>query len=360
MFPTLEPQLARYRELEQQLYDEKIAADPVKAGAIAKERGTLAKTIEPYIEYKRLCEAIAESEKLVASGDADMAALAEEELIELRPKREALHAKIEEQLLVDPSEDFSKIILEIRGGEGGDEAALFAGNLYEMYTRYARNKGWRIEEISFSPGDAGGFKEITFGIEGDDVYQFFRYESGGHRVQRVPATETQGRIHTSLATVAVMPEPDTTQIVINEAADIQWERMRAGGAGGQHVNKTESAVRIWYKKDTPDEMEVKCQDGRSQGKNYEQAMRILRTRIFERQQERLHRERSDMRKAQVGSGERGAKIRTYHYKENRVTDHRIGLTVHKLDAIMGGDLDLMIGPMREHVKKEKLAAVQAG
>ena len=359
MFPTLEPQLARYRELEQQLYDEKIAADPVKAGAIAKERGTLAKTIEPYIEYKRLCASVEESEQLVASGDPEMAALAEEELADLRPKRDALHAKIEDQILIDPSEDFSKIIVEIRGGEGGDEAALFAGDLYEMYKRYARNKGWRIEEIASSPGDAGGFMEVTFGVEGDDVYQFLRYESGGHRVQRVPATETQGRIHTSLATVALLPEPDEAQVNINQQ-DIEWERMRAGGAGGQHVNKTESAVRIWYRKGTPDEMEVKCQDGRSQGKNYEQAMRILRSRLFERQQEKLHRERSDMRKAQVGSGERGAKIRTYHFKENRCTDHRIGLTLYKLDAIMAGDLDLMIGPMREHVKQEKLAAVRGG
>ena len=357
MFPTLEPQLARYRDLEQQLYDEKIAADPVKAGAIAKERGALAKIIEPYIEYKRLCAAITDAEAMAA--DPDMAAMAAEELADLRPKRDALHAKIEDQILLDPSEDFSKIIVEIRGGEGGDEAALFAGDLRDMYMRYARNKGWRVEELSFSPGDAGGFKEVTFAIEGDDVYQFLRYESGGHRVQRVPATETQGRIHTSLATVALMPEPDEAQVNINPQ-DIEWERMRAGGAGGQHVNKTESAVRIWYRKGTVDEMEVKCQDGRSQGKNYDQAMRILRSRLFERQQERLHRERSDLRKAQVGSGERGAKIRTYHFKENRCTDHRIGLTLYKLDAVMAGDLDLMIGPMREHVKKEKLAAVQAG
>lgn len=358
MFPTLEPKLARYRELEQQLYDQATAADPSRAAAIAKERGTLAKQVEPYIEYKRLCASVSEAEALAASGDAELAALAEEELAGLRPRRDALHAQIEDQLLIDPSEDFSRIILEIRAGEGGDEAALFAGDLYEMYQKYARAKGWKIEEISFSPGDAGGFKEITFGVEGDDVYQFLRFESGGHRVQRVPATETQGRIHTSLATVAVLPEPDTAQVEINEATDIQWERMRAGGAGGQHVNKTESAVRIWYKKDTPDQLEVKCQDGRSQGKNYEQAMRILRTRIFERQQERLHRERSDLRKAQVGSGERGAKVRTYHFKENRVTDHRIGLTVYKLEAVLAGDMDLVIGPMREHAKREKLAATQ--
>jgi peptide chain release factor 1 len=357
MFPAMEPKLARYRELEQLLYDEKIAADPAKAGAIAKERGALAKQVEPYIEYKRLCAAIADAEAMAA--DPDMAAMAAEELADLRPKRDALHAKIEEQILVDPSEDFSKIIVEIRGGEGGDEAALFAGDLYEMYTRYARNKGWSIEGISASPGDAGGFKEITFGVEGDGVYQFLRYESGGHRVQRVPATETQGRIHTSLATVALMPEPDEAQVNISQQ-DIEWERMRAGGAGGQHVNKTESAVRIWYKKGTPDEMEVKCQDGRSQGKNYDQAMRILRSRLFERQQEKLHRERANLRKEQVGSGERGAKIRTYHFKENRCTDHRIGLTLYKLDAIMAGDLDLMIQPMREHVKQEKLAAVHAG
>jgi peptide chain release factor 1 len=183
-----------------------------------------------------------------------------------------------------------------------------------------------------------------------------RYESGGHRVQRVPTTETQGRIHTSLATVAVLPEPDDVEVIINPG-DIEWETMRAGGAGGQHVNKTESAVRIWYRKGTPDQIEVKCQDERSQHKNRDRAMRVLRTRIFERQQEKLHQGRADLRKSQVGSGERGAKIRTYHFKENRVTDHRIGLTVHKLDAIMNGEMDFVIEPMRQHVRQEKLAAV---
>lgn len=354
MWPVMEQKLARYRELEERMADPAVAVDHARFTAVAKELGGLGKLVKPYLEYRELEDSIRGAEELLA-GDADMKALAEEELSQLRPRRDALHTKIEDQLLVDPSEDFSKLIVEIRAGEGGDEAALFAGDLYQMYQRYARLKGWSAEEISYSPGEAGGFKEITFGITGEGVYQFLRYESGGHRVQRVPATETQGRIHTSLATVAVLPEPDDVQVNINPG-DIEWETMRAGGAGGQHVNKTESAVRIWYKKGTPDQLEVKCQDERSQHKNRERAMRILRTRIFERQQERLHQGRADLRKNQVGSGERGAKVRTYHFKENRVTDHRIGLTLYKLDAITNGDLDLMIEPMRQHVRQERLAA----
>ncbi|HEY3789191.1 MAG TPA: peptide chain release factor 1 [Urbifossiella sp.] len=348
----MEQKLARFRELEEQLADPGVAVDHNKFTAVAKEHGSLAKLVKPFIEFQQIETAIQDAEGLL-TGDADMKALAEEELAQLRPRRDALRAKIEDQLLVDPSEDFSKLIVEIRAGEGGDEAALFAGDLYQIYTRYARLKGWTAEEISYSPGEAGGFKEVTFGITGDGVYQFLRYESGGHRVQRVPATETQGRIHTSLATVAVLPEPDDVQVEINPG-DIEWETMRAGGAGGQHVNKTESAVRIWYRKGTPDQIEVKCQDERSQHKNRDRAMRILRTRIFERQQEKLHQGRADLRKNQVGSGERGAKVRTYHFKENRVTDHRIGLTVYKLDAVLNGEMDLMIAPMRQHVRKEKL------
>ncbi len=357
MIPAMEQKLARFRELEEQLADPAVASDHGRFATVAKEHGALAKVVKPYIEYAELGRSIVDAESLVASDDAEMRAYAEEELATLRPRHAELHSKIEDILLVDPSEDFDRLIVEIRGGEGGDEAALFAGDLHEMYTRYARLMNWSIEEIDFNPGEAGGFKEITFGIKGEGVYQYLRYESGGHRVQRVPATETQGRIHTSLATVAVLPEPEEAQVDLNPD-DIEWERMRAGGAGGQKVNKTESAVRIWYRKGTPDELEVKCQDERSQHKNYDRAMRILRTRIFERQQEKLRQGRADMRKNQVGTGERGAKVRTYHFKENRVTDHRIGLTVHKLDAIMAGDMSHIIEPMKEHVKRERLAAVE--
>jgi peptide chain release factor 1 len=196
---------------------------------------------------------------------------------------------------------------------------------------------------------------VVFSVAGDEVYQHLRYESGGHRVQRVPKTETQGRIHTSLATVGVMPEPDEVNVTINPA-DLDIEVMRAGGAGGQHVNKTESAVRIWYKKGTADQIEVKCQDGRSQHKNKDQAMRVLRSRVYEAQQAKVHRERSEMRRTLIGGGDRGERIRTYNFPDARVTDHRIGLSVYKLADVLAGNLDLVVGPLREHDKKERLAA----
>jgi peptide chain release factor 1 len=347
MWPAMEQKLARFRELEANL------ADP----AAAKEYGTLAKVVNPYLEFLRLDAQLKDAEALLA--DPDMRAMAEEELATLRPQHAALKEGIEERLLADPSEEFDKLIVEIRGGTGGDEAALFAGDLFEMYGRYARAKGWQVEEISFSPGEAGGFKEVVFSVKGDECYRRLRFESGGHRVQRVPKTETQGRIHTSMATVAVLPEPDAVQVEIKDE-DIEWERMRAGGAGGQHVNKTESAVRIWYRKGTPDELEVKCQDERSQHKNYERAMRLLRSRIFERQQAKLHAERSAARKSQIGTGDRNARIRTYNFAENRCTDHRIGFTVYKMDAVLAGDLDLMVEPMLEAARQERLAAAAAG
>ena len=353
MWPILEQKLARYRELESLQADPVIAGNPAKSSAVNKEHGSLSKVVLPYLEFQRLELAIRESEALLA--DADMREMAEAELVELRPQLAALKEKIEDQLLTDPEEEFDSLILEIRAGTGGDEAALFAGDLYEMYTRYARTKGWSIEEIGHSPGTAGGFKEMVFSLKGDGAFTHLRFESGGHRVQRVPKTETQGRIQTSMATVGVMPEPEQAQVEI-DPEDLEIETMRAGGAGGQHVNKTESAVRIWYKRGTADEIEVKCQDGRSQHKNKDQAMRVLRSRVYEAQQAKLHKERADMRRTLIGGGDRSERIRTYNFPDGRITDHRIGLSVFKLAEILGGGLDHLVIPMRAHDKQEKLAA----
>jgi peptide chain release factor 1 len=351
MWPALEVKVKRFTELETQLSDPAVAADHARFTQVAKEHAGLAKLVKPYLEFQTLEAQIRDSETLLE--DPDLRAMAEEELAQLRLRHATLKEKIEDQLLVDPGEDFDRLILEIRAGTGGDEAALFAGDLYEMYTRYARSRGWSVEEISSSPGEAGGYKEVVVSVKGDGVFQALRFESGGHRVQRVPKTETQGRIHTSLATVGVLPEPDEVQVEI-KPADLEIEVMRAGGAGGQHVNKTESAVRIWYRKGTAEEIEVKCQDGRSQHKNKDQAMRVLRSRVYESQQAKLHRERSEMRRTLIGGGNRSERIRTYNFPDGRVTDHRIGLTVHKLAEVLGGALDHVIDPLREHDKKERL------
>lgn len=357
MWPSLAPKVERYRELERLLVDPDVVTSQARYAPLAKEHASLARLVKPYLEFEEVGESIRQAEALLAAeSDPEMRAYAEEELNGLRRRQEELKTRVEDMLLVEPGEDFDKLIVEIRAGTGGDEAALFAGDLYDMYTRYARSQGWAVEGIEFSPGEAGGFKEVVFGVAGDDVYQKLKYESGGHRVQRVPKTETQGRIHTSAATVAVLPEPDEVQVVI-KPEDIEWERMRAGGAGGQHVNKTESAVRIWYKKGTPDELEVKCQDERSQSKNYDRAMRILRSRLFERQQERLHKERAEARKGQIGTGGRNDRIRTYNFPQNRVTDHRINLTLHSLDAVVAGELESVISALREYDKKQRLGQI---
>src|SRR5262245_47120872 len=354
MWQAFDQALARYRELEQQLGDPAVIADRQRFMLASKEHGKLTKLVQPYLDYQAVTEQIRQAEEMAAAeSDPAMREYAEQELAGLRSRQQELHARLEDLLLVDPGEDFDSIIMEIRAGTGGDEAALFAGNLYDMYCHYARDHGWRIEDISFSPGEQGGYKEVVLGISGDGVFQDLRYESGGHRVQRVPKTETQGRIHTSAATVAVLPEPDEAQVEI-KPGDIEWEKMRAGGAGGQHVNKTESAVRIWYKKGTPEELEVKCQDERSQHKNFDRAMRILRTRLYERQQQRLHKERAEQRRSMIGSGDRNERIRTYNFPQNRVTDHRINLNLYRLDSVIAGELQEVIGALRDFDKKQRL------
>jgi peptide chain release factor 1 len=351
MWQTFEQSLVRYRDLERQLADPAVIGDRNRYTQTAKEHGALAKLVKPYLEFKKVDEDVAHAAALVAAeSDPEMRKYAEEELAALRARQKGLQARLEELLLVEPGEDFASVIMEIRAGTGGAEAALFAGDLYGMYTRYARDQGWRVEDISFSPGEQGGCKDVVFSVTGDDVYRNLRYEGGGHRVQRVPKTETQGRIHTSLVTVAVLPEPDEVQIEIREQ-DLEWERMRAGGAGGQHVNKTESAVRIRH---IPTGLEVKCQDERSQHKNRERAMRILRSRLYEMQQQKLHKERAEQRRTLIGSGDRSDRIRTYNFPQNRVTDHRINLTLYKLDAIVAGNIGELIQPLKDFDKKQRL------
>jgi peptide chain release factor 1 len=353
MWPIFEQALTRYQELETQLGDPVVVADRARFTRTAKEHGTLAKRVKPYLEYKKITEDLAQAQALLdAETDPEMKQYAEQELADLRTRQQALQTRLEDFVLAE-GETYDSIILEIRAGTGGDEAALFAGDLYNMYTHYARDQGWKVEDISFSPGEQGGYKEVVFSITGDDAFLHFRYESGGHRVQRVPKTEQQGRIHTSAATVAVMPEPDEVQVEVRDQ-DIEWERMRAGGAGGQHVNKTESAVRIWYKRGTPDELEVKCQDERSQHKNYDRAIRILRSRIYEIQQQKLHRARAEQRRTLIGSGDRSERIRTYNFPQNRLTDHRINVTLYKLDSIIAGNLGELIQALRDYDKKQRL------
>jgi peptide chain release factor 1 len=335
MFANLEDVVDRFREVESLLSDPKVTSDQNRYRELAKEHSDLTEVVAVYGQYKQVCTDIEGNRELLQDSDPEMKELAKAELPELEEQRGELEEQLRLLLLPKDPNDDKNIILEVRAGTGGDEAALFSADLFRMYSRYADRNHWKVEVMSSSETDGGGFKEIIALISGERVYSRLKFESGTHRVQRVPDTETQGRIHTSACTVAVLPEVEDVDIDI-KPSDLRIDLYRASGAGGQHVNKTESAVRLTH---IPTGVVVSCQDGKSQHKNKAQALKVLKSRIYDQMLADQQAEMAADRKNQVGSGDRSERIRTYNYPQGRCTDHRIGLTLYKLDAIMQGDID---------------------
>lgn len=351
MFPSLEAKLERYEELEQLLMDPAVQQDISQMVDIQREMGGLQRIAKAVREHRELIEEIeAAREMLAEETDPEAKDYAQAELNELEEKRTAMEPQLEELAASGDALSRGSLIMEIRAGTGGDEAALFARDLYEMYTRLCETRGWKTETLEFNATELGGIKEVVFSIAGEACFHQLQFESGGHRVQRVPETESQGRVHTSAATVAVMPEPSSVEVEINDD-DLKIDTMRAGGPGGQKVNKTESAVRITH---LPTGIVVKCQDEKSQHKNRAKAMRVLRGRVLEAKQQAVHDARSEQRKTLVGSGDRSQRIRTYNFPQNRVTDHRIGFTLHKLDKVIQGDMDELLNALIEFDRMERL------
>ena len=342
----------RFEEVGGLLYEPEIVCDTEKYSALVKEFKALSPIVEKYREYKQAQAALDEARELLyESGlDKDFREMVQSEYDEGKQKTERLLEELKILLLPKDPNDSKNVIVEIRGGAGGEESALFAGVLFRMYSMYAEKKRWKTEILSSNPTELGGFKEVSFMISGEGAYSRFKYESGVHRVQRVPETETQGRIHTSTATVAVLPEAEDVDIDINPA-DLQIDTYRSGGAGGQHVNKTESAIRITH---LPTGTVVECQDERSQHKNKDKAMKILRSRILEAEREKQQSSIAAERSAQVGTGDRSERIRTYNYPQGRLSDHRIGLTLYRLEQILSGDLDEVIDSLITYFTAEKL------
>jgi len=328
----------RFEAITAEMANPDVLADYQKLQEMNKERAALEKVVSVFRELRSVDEQIEEARALADGGDAEMAALAHEELAELEPRREHLARDLQLSLLPPDPHDDRNVIVEIRGGTGGEEAALFAGELYRMYSRYAEKKRWPIEVISASESEKGGFKEIVFEVHGKGAYSRLKFESGGHRVQRVPETEAQGRIHTSTSTVAVLPEADEIEVEIDEK-DIKTDIYHSGGAGGQNVNKVATAVRLTH---IPSGIVVQCQDERTQGKNRVKAMNVLRARLLQMKEDAQASEISSSRKSQVGSGERAEKVRTYNFAQDRITDHRVPYTRHGLPAFLDGDIDDVI------------------
>ncbi len=351
MLERLDQIEARYEELTQALASPEIVTDSAKYQKTAKAHSEIAPVVEKYREYKDLTRGIVESKVVLAEEkDPDMRAYAQEELDKLQSRVSAIEEELKALLLPKDPNDEKNIILEIRAGTGGDEATLFAAEIFRMYTRYAEMQRWKVEVLSTSESSAGGLKEVIAIIEGKFVYSQLKYESGVHRVQRVPATEQQGRIHTSAVTVAVLPEAEDVDIKI-EAKDLRIDTFCSSGPGGQSVNTTYSAVRITH---LPTNTVVSCQDEKSQIKNREKGMRVLRSRLYEIQMEKQQQALAKERKAMVGSGDRSEKIRTYNFPQNRLTDHRIGFTVHQLESVMDGKLQPLVDALITHYQAEKL------
>jgi peptide chain release factor 1 len=350
MFQKLDEVENRYEELEKLLTDPKVLGNPKEMQKLARERAGISKLVETYRAYKKVEEEIKESHNLLTESDEEMRELAKAELQSLKERQAALEEEIKTLLLPQDPRDDKNIFLEIRAGTGGEEAALFAADLFRMYAKFAEMNRWRVEVMSQNPTGLGGFKEIIALIEGKKVYSRLKYESGVHRVQRVPVTESSGRIHTSAVTVAVLPEADEVEVEINPN-DLRIDVYRSSGPGGQSVNTTDSAVRVTH---IPTGLVVTCQDEKSQHKNKAKALKVLRARLLDQLMEEQHNEISEDRKSQVGSGDRSERVRTYNFPQNRITDHRLGLTLHRLDSVLEGDLAEVVDALNGHFQAEAL------
>ena len=348
MREMLDEKLARFEELERQMTDPEVLQDSNRMAAVAREHGSISKLATKYRKFKELNQEIVEATEMAAGDDPDMRELAEAEIPQLKSDREELWKQLLDATIGGEDANRTRCVMEIRAGTGGDEAALFARDLFGMYKKHAETKSWKVEILSANPTELGGFKEIVVAISGEGVFRELQYESGGHRVQRVPETETKGRIHTSAATVAVLPEPEDVEINL-KTDDYRVDKFGASGPGGQHVNKTESAIRLTHHETG---IVVQCQDEKSQHKNLAKALRVLKSRIYELRKQEEAAKRADQRKTLVGSGDRSQRIRTYNFPENRVTDHRINFTLYKLDHVIAGDLAPVSEALIDHDREQ--------
>jgi peptide chain release factor 1 len=352
----LEQKLGRFEELERMMSDPAIQTDSTKMANAAREHGGLSKLAHKYRTYKKMSDDIRDLKQMAASPDPEERAMAEEELETTRKQREELWNELLDFTIGGEDANRTRCVMEIRAGTGGEEAALFAGDLFSMYKRHAESKGWKVEIMEVSHSDMGGFKEIILAFEGEGVFRELQFESGGHRVQRVPETEAQGRIHTSAATVAVMAEPEDVEIDL-KSDDYRIDKFCASGPGGQHVNKTESAIRLTHYETG---IVVQCQDEKSQHKNLAKALRVLKSRIYDAKREAENKKRSDQRKSLIGSGDRSERIRTYNFPQNRLTDHRINLTIYKLDQIMAGHFSPVTEALLEYERDQLRGGMEEG